>query len=228
MRIGFVVAMDAEYVPFLEGLGALLETTVVVGVEFCKYDYHGKTIFLAKCGIGEIAASTATALLIGHFGCERIVNFGLVGSLRPDLKGGSILLVGDVVHYDCDVTAFGHALGAPVDMSSPFIHSDLDMIARLFTDTPAGVLPVVRLASGDKFVADSAFSNKIRSDFSADICDMEGAGIAIVCARAGVPFTMIKLVSDGADEAATGDFAVSKSTILSHSFDLVFSVFDLA
>lgn len=228
MKIGFVVAMDAEYAPFLDKLGSLVETAVVAGVEFCRYFYGEKEILLAKCGIGEIAASTATALLIGHFGCERIVNFGLVGSLRSDLKGGSVVLVKDVVHYDCDITAFGHKLGAPADLASPFLLSDLDMVTRLTAAFDGGVLPVVRLASGDKFIADSAFSAKIISDFSADICDMEGAGIALVCVRAGIPFAMVKLVSDGADEGATDDFTASKNALLSHSFDLVFSVFDLA
>ena len=219
MNVGFVVAMDAEYSPFLSRLGKLLETKVVCGIEFCRYEYHKKTVFLAKCGIGEIASSAATALLIGYFECVYIVNFGLVGSLdgRPF---GTVTAVRDVVHYDCDITAFGHLLGAPADIDDPFLRTDRKMLALLAQlDTP-----LVRLASGDKFIADPAVSAKIKEDFSAEICDMEGAGIALVCTRARVPFTMIKLVSDGADDNATSSFEKVKARAYENAFDLVLSV----
>ena len=219
MNVGFVVAMDTEYLPFLDKLGALVETQVVAGIEFCRYSYAEKSVFLAKCGIGEIASSAATALLIGKFCCTYIVNFGLVGAFDSALRG-TLVTVRDVVHYDCDITAFGHELGAPADIDDPFLPANAEMLSFLSSFN----LPVVRLASGDKFVADPVLSNRIKSDFSADICDMEGAGIALVCARSGVPFTMIKLVSDGADSAATEDFAASKARTFGRAFDVVLAV----
>lgn len=219
MKIGFVVAMDSEYTPFLGKLGKLVESEVSCGIEFCKYELFDRVIFLAKCGIGEVASSAATALLIGKFGCKYIVNFGLVGSLSGE-TAGSLVLVRDVVHYDCDITAFGHLLGAAADMSSPFVPCDAKMLSRL---SSLGI-PALRLASGDKFVADPALNEKIKSDFSADICDMEGAGIALTCARAHVPFCMIKLVSDGADNSATEDFQASKERTFGRAFDVVLSV----
>jgi len=219
MNVGFVVAMDAEYAPFLERLGPLLERRVVSGMEFCRYESFGKTVFLAKSGIGEIAAATATSLLIGLFDCSFIVNFGLVGSFDPSLRG-ALAVVKDVVHYDSDLTAFGDALGAPADIRDPYLAADRSMIYKLHSFS----LPEVRLASGDKFIADSDFAEKIKSDFSADICDMEGAGVALVCVRSRVPFTMIKLVSDGADSSAAADFSESKAKTFGRAFDAVFTV----
>ena len=219
MNVGFVVAMDSECSPFLRRLGDLVESQVVAGIEFCSYVYESKRIFLAKCGIGEVAAAAATALLIGKFSCSYIVNFGLVGSFVPEYRG-RLVAVRDVVHYESDLTPFGHPLGAPADFSSPFIPAD-DNRSSLFSSFD---LPLVRLASGDKFIADPVFSEKIKSDFSADICDMEGAAIAIVCARSKVPFSMIKLVSDGADSDASEDFAESKVRSFGRAFDVVFSL----
>lgn len=221
MKIGFVVAMDSEYLPFLDKLGALVATEVVSGIEFCSYCYGEKSVFLAKCGIGEIAAASATALLIGKFGCSYIVNFGLVGTFVADYRG-KLVAVRDVVHYDSDLTAFGTPLGAPADFSSPFFSSDSSALSFL----SALKLPLVRLASGDKFIADPILSAKIKSDFSADICDMEGAAIAIVCARAHVPFSMIKLVSDGADSDAEADFAQSKQRSFGRAFEAVLSLIE--
>ena len=219
MRVGFVVAMDSEYSPFLDKLGSLLETHVVAGVEVCRYFFEGKDVFLAKCGIGEIASSAATALLIGKFDCNYIVNFGLVGAFDPSLRG-ALVAVRDVVHYDSDITAFGHALGAPADFTNPFLSADPDMFP-FFSEYG---LPLVRLASGDKFIADRVFSEKIATSFSADICDMEGAGIALVCVRSRVSFTMIKLVSDGADDSAAADFGESKRRAFGRAFEVVLDV----
>ena len=219
MNIGFVVAMESEYLPFLSRLGKLVNSETRAGMEFSRYELYDRTVFLAKCGIGEIASSAATAILLGVYDCKYIVNFGLVGSL-DGASCGAIVAVRDVVHYDCDITAFGHKLGAPADREDPYFPADVKMLGALSRYE----LPVLRLASGDKFVADPVLNNKIKSDFSANICDMEGAGIALTCARAHVPFTMIKLVSDGADSDATEDFKLAKERTFGRAFDIVLTV----
>lgn len=223
MNIGFVVAMDSEYVPFLDKLGVLLEKQVLSGIEFCRYAYVGKSVFLAKCGIGEIASAAATALLIGRFDCKYIVNFGLVGTFRPQYRG-ALVAVRDVVHYDFDLTVFGQKAGCPADFDDPYFTSDAGVLSRSLGSD----LPRVRLASADRFVSDPELSSHIASDFSADICDMEGAGIAITCARARIPFNMIKLVSDGADSSAADDFAESKTKTFGRAFEIVLSLIEQA
>ena len=215
MRIGFVVAMEAEYEPFLMKLGDLISVERLCGVEFCLYGSDDRRIVLAKSGIGEIAAATATALLIGHYGCDYIVNYGLVGSLDGGAER-SVVAIRDVVHYDADITAFGHPLGAPADLSSPYMASDPRMLSKLEEQG----LPALRLASGDKFIANEELKNRVRSDFSANVCDMEGAGVALTCVRAGVPFTMIKLISDGAGEGAVESYSANKY----RAFDVAISV----
>ena len=219
MKVGFVVAMEEEYRPFLKRLGTLVAEDKVCGIDFCTYTNGGPEIVLAKCGIGEIGAACATGLLIGHFGCTYIVNFGLVGSLDGrSLR--SIVAVQDVVHYDCDITAFGHAPAAPADIKDPFIPADPKML-ELFRSRN---VPVVRLASGDKFVADAALKNKLKADFSAQICDMEGAGVALTCARAGVPFSMIKVISDSADSAAAILFGDNKKMGFDFAVNVVLTI----
>lgn len=216
MKVGFVVAMDKEYEPFLHSIGELKNSSVICGIEFCEYYADKRTVILAKSGIGEVAAASATSLLIGFFGCDYILNFGLVGALVSTLSEKAIVAVDDVVHYDSDLTAFGHPLGAACDMSSPYLSSDRKMLSFL-----SERLPTVRLASGDKFISDKTRKNALISDFSADICDMEGAGIALTCSRASIPFSMIKVVSDAADENAEVTFMKNKLGGLSFALDVV-------
>lgn len=218
MKIGFIVAMENEYAPFLSSLGDCIATDVLCGMEFSTYAFAEKQIVLAKCGIGEIAAASATALCIGNFGCDYIVNFGLVGSLGNHALS-TCVRVKDVVHYDCDLTAFGQPLGQPADRKEVYFPADDQPISDALS-----TLPAVRLASGDKFISDTALKNNLVSVFSADICDMEGAGIAITCARSGVPFTMIKLVSDSADDVAAQTFSLSKTQAFGTAVDVVLSL----
>lgn len=215
MKVGFIVAMENEYLPFLSKLGTLSREETICGVPFSLYFSGNREIVLAKCGIGEIAAASAASLLIGHFGCDYIVNYGLVGAL-DGRNLGAVVAVRDVAHYDCDITAFGHPLGASADLGVVYLPADEKALLSL---EKQGV-PAVRLASGDKFIAKESLKNQVKSAFSANICDMEGAGIALTCARSHIPFTMIKAVSDGADEGAAQAFEQSKI----RAFDVAISV----
>ena len=215
MKLGFVVAMEKEYDPFLDRLGALVATDSICGIVFCTYFSDKGTVVLAKSGIGEVASASATSLLIGHFGCDYILNFGLVGGLTS-FSEKNIVAVDSVVHYDSDLTPFDHPLGAAADMASPFLFSDRKLLSRMTNS-----LPCVRLASGDTFIADTNRKNQIVSDFSAEICDMEGAGIALTCARSAVPFAMIKVVSDAADEGAENVYMKNKVEGLVFALDVV-------
>lgn len=221
MRVGFVVAMEEEYAPFLSLLGNFVSEEKICGISFCVFSRNDREIVLAKSGIGCIAASAATSLLIGHFCCGFIVNYGLVGALSA-LPAASLVAVKDVVHYDADLTAFGAPLGAPADFGYPYFCAD-DRALSLLCE---GGLPSLRLASGDKFIADSSLKNRLIFDFSADVCDMEGAGIALTCARADVPFCMVKAVSDDAGENAVATFSESKGKRFNAAVSLLLSVID--
>ena len=218
MKIGFLVAMESEYAPFLSELGKCVRSEVICGIEFCTYESNGNEIILGKCGIGELAAASTAALLIGRFGCDRIVNYGLVGSLDGK-EVGTLVAVRDVVYYDFDLSPFGRPVGMPADIDLVYIPADLSVLQGELRN-----LPALRLASGDKFVSDVAFKDRLVREFSANICDMEGAGIAITCTRAHVPFTMIKLVSDAADDAAVETFSASKTRAFGAAVSLVLSL----
>ena len=61
-------------------------------------------------------------------------------------------------------------------------------------------LPTAHLATGDSFVNDP--DTRARLVQQAQLCDMEGYAIAFVAQHFGIPCTLIKQVSDNADDAA--------------------------
>lgn len=219
-KIGLIIAMEEEYAPFIARLGKEISTETLAGVKFTTYENENGQVILAHCGVGEVGAAAGTALLIGHYKVCHVFNFGLVGALKGDYSRKSVVAVESVVHYDTDLTAFGYLPAQEQGLSSPFIYSDKESL-KISTDN--GFAPV-RLASGDKFIADNKYKQYLIDSFDADICDMEGAAIGITCARAGVPFSMLKTVSDDAGDEAKDKFENSKNEGVAHCVDAVLSL----
>ena len=62
------------------------------------------------------------------------------------------------------------------------------------------------MASGDQFVADKVMKDRIIANTGALCTEMEGAAIAHAAWRNGVPFVIIRAISDKADNSAEMDF----------------------
>ena len=62
------------------------------------------------------------------------------------------------------------------------------------------------VASGDQFVASESYVKKLREEFNAIASEMEGASIALICNRYGLPFVVLRTMSDKADGLAHETF----------------------
>ena len=63
------------------------------------------------------------------------------------------------------------------------------------------------IASGDKFFASNEDKLRLLSNLPTILCvEMEGASVAQVCYEYGIPFTILRTISDSADENAHVDF----------------------
>jgi adenosylhomocysteine nucleosidase len=65
---------------------------------------------------------------------------------------------------------------------------------------------VGRVASGDQFICSKAQKEKIIADTQAICAEMEGASIAHTAYRNGIPFVIIRAISDKADDSAEMDY----------------------
>lgn len=154
-------------------------------------------IHLLCSGYGEIAAAAATQYLIGAYAIDRIINYGAVGGLHEDNFMQRVGIVKKVVHYGFDLSTIGYPIGKYPGQEDLFISSTEDALPR------EGLidLPEFVCASADKFLDPGIPKRKIREKFSADICDMESAGVVITCNRNNIPCSLIKAISSGADES---------------------------
>ena len=203
--------MSVESAPLQEVFGAPVNEYSYGIFSVKEYVYAGKELYFATCTEGEITASACTQYLITKFGVELIFNYGLAGSL--DGRGlGETFLIKGVVHYEFDLSPLnGDPAGKYDRFPSVIVPTDDKMRAKIREICPE--LTEVVCASGDKFVADTAFKERLNKTYGASVCEMESAGVLFTSINAGVPQVIIKVVSDSGDDATEFiDYVNGKNT----------------
>ena len=62
------------------------------------------------------------------------------------------------------------------------------------------------IASGDQFISKQEQRDRIKDNFGAIAAEMEGASIGHVCYMNGVPFGVLRAISDGANDDSHMDY----------------------
>ena len=174
---------------------------------FTRGRLEGHQVLLAECGVGKVNAAALTQALLAE-GADRLVFTGVAGAVDPALRVGDVVIGSEAVQHDVDVTGLGYDLGE-VPGSGHLWQADPALVeaAREAAAELTNLTTVVgRVASGDTFVADAAATARISESFGALCTEMEGAAVAQVCHRWGVPFVIVRSISDSADHSAQVDF----------------------
>lgn len=195
-KIGMIVAMNKELKEYFTKLGEVADLSDGV-FDVWSANVYGKQLFIVKSGVGEIAAASATQYLITKYGVDIVINFGICGKLSQNLKILDTVVVKSVVYYQFDCSEIdGTAPGVYMN-NSPFISTDSRFTQKLLQLDPN--LKTAICASGDVFVARKEDKDRLISQFNADICEMECAGILITCLKNKTDCVIIKSVSDDCD-----------------------------
>lgn len=205
---GIIGAMKIE----VETIKTLMEnkkSEVISGVEYVSGTLHGKEIVTAVCGIGKVAAAMCAQTMILKYAPERIINTGVGGSLSENLAIGDVAVAESLVQHDMDTSPLGDPVGLISGINVINIPCDEKVVGTLINCVESlGGIKALRgvIASGDQFIADAAKKEYIKSNFNAVVCEMEGASIAQVCFTNGVPFGVVRAVSDCADGSSHMDY----------------------
>ena len=212
--IGIIGAMDSEVDNLIMRM-AHTAVTEYAGRRFVTGTLAGKDVVVVQSGIGKVAAAITAQMLIDRFGVCALLNTGMAGGLDPRLAVKDLVVGTDALQHDFDLTAFGHArgyIGGGGDDTVPtrFI-ADADLVIQAMAAAaqvlPAGSKAITgTIASGDIFVDDSTLKTVLRDDFGAAAAEMEGAAIAQTAVANGVPFLILRTISDLAEHDASVSF----------------------
>lgn len=200
MKIGIIGAMDVE-VEHLKGELANARSEHVAGTDYCSGLLGEKDVVVVKCGVGKVNAGICAQVLADHFGCTHLINTGIAGSLDPErLDIGDLVVSTDCVQHDFEVEELGYEPGLiPGRERVEFVADDALRDAALAAAAEAAPEVHViagRVASGDQFVCREQTRRRIVDTFGALCCEMEGAAIAQAAEANGVPFVVVRAISD--------------------------------
>ncbi|MBE6777907.1 MAG: 5'-methylthioadenosine/adenosylhomocysteine nucleosidase [Ruminococcaceae bacterium] len=210
---GIIGAMDSE----VQNLIARMTDTrpvEVAGRLFTQGKLAGQHVVVVKSGIGKVAAAITAQMLVDRFGVTALINTGMAGGLDTRLAVKDLVVATGAVQHDFDLTAFGHAPGYMhgEDDSRPTVFEADKALCHLALAAAEQVLPAGSkaitgtIASGDIFVDDSDLKAHIIRQFDAAATEMEGAAIAQTACANGVPFAILRVISDLAEHQANVSF----------------------
>ncbi len=207
-KLGIMGAMSEEVETLLERMQDKSASTKA-GTTFYEGTLSGMAVVVVQCGIGKVNAAMCAQTLITCFAVTHIVNTGIAGSLNADLDIGDLLVSRDVMHHDFDCCAFGYPMGKVPGLDVVAFPADGELVSLAFAaaeELNPGHTMLGRVASGDQFVADKAKKEQIIATTGAFCTEMEGAAIAQTAYRNGIPFVILRAISDKADDSFQMDY----------------------
>ena len=210
MKLGIIGAMQVE----VETLKQNMTQQHIVeraGMSFCEGVLEGLPVVVVVCGVGKVNAALCVQVLCDCFGVTHIVNTGVAGSLNAKLDIGDFVISLDAMYHDFDCHTLNpdYPVGQVPGLAVRTFPADEQLITFAYAaaeQTNPGHAWKGRVASGDQFVCNKAAKEKIIGDTGALCTEMEGAAIAHAAWRNGVPFVVIRAISDKADDSAEMDF----------------------
>jgi len=208
-RIGIIGAMNEEVEKFRQTM-VIEESRSVAGISFFVGEFEGRPVVVCQCGVGKVNAAMCTQILIDRFAVDQVIFTGVAGALVPTLDIGDIVISTDCIQHDMDVRALGFARGMIPFMDQSIFIADpglVELAYRAAQETADGQQVIRgRILSGDQFVADLDTVSSLYLELSGACVEMEGAAVAQVCTLNGVPFVIIRSMSDRADKSADVNF----------------------
>ena len=208
MKLGIIGAMDVE-VALLKDKMENAVVTKHAWSDYCEGTLEGLPVVVVQCGVGKVNAAMCAQILCSVYGVTHIVNTGIAGSLCTELDIGDLVVSRDAMYHDFHVGAFGYPIGQVPGMDVTAFPADETLAEYAFAAAEAvnpGHTKVGRVASGDQFICAKAQKEKIIADTQALCTEMEGASIAHTAYRNGVPFVILRAISDKADDSAEMDY----------------------
>lgn len=224
MKIGIIGAMEIEVSALKEAM-KVDRIITKAGMNFYEGNLEGAQAVVVQCGVGKVNAAMCVQILADLFHVTHILNTGVAGSLNADLDIGDILVSEKAIQHDVDVSALGYQLGKIPGFESREFFADAEM-----ADAVAGAcsrvnpdIHVVKgcVVSGDQFIAGKEIKEHLISEFHGDCAEMEGASIAQAAVLNGLPFAVVRAISDKADGSAEMDYPTFENQAAAHCANMV-------
>ena len=227
MRLGIISALQEEQQGLVEAMQG--PSRLMHGMRsYSAGKIAGVDAVCVLSRIGKVAAATTATMLIEKFGVTHLLFTGVAGAGDAGVKVGDIVVAESLLQYDMDASPLFPRYQVPLTGLSHF--STDQYLSGVLSRAATGFLetgfddavgkaerddfrlrgPRVHrglIASGDQFISSAQHINALSAALPGLLAvEMEGAAVAQVCFELGVPFAVIRTISDNANEDAAHDF----------------------
>jgi adenosylhomocysteine nucleosidase len=226
--IGIMGAMPEE----IDGVVALLSNYKMTEKGKRRYfsgQINGIDTVVVFSRWGKVAAATTVTTLIHEFEITELLFTGVAGAIHSELKIGDVVLAKRLIQHDMDARPLMKQYEIPL-LSKTYLESDSIHLAiaskainylienkRLHAVIDDASLTefnihqpklfIGTIASGDQFFSSNAQKHALTEQLPEVLCvEMEGAAVAQVCYEYEIPFSIIRTISDVADDQSHIDF----------------------
>jgi adenosylhomocysteine nucleosidase len=226
-RLGIISALHQEQAGLIEAMSA--PQTLRIGMrDYVSGNLWGKDCVCVLSRVGKVAAATTAAMLIEHFKVTHIVFTGVAGSADPKVRVGDIVVAESLVQHDLNAEPLFPRFEVPLlglahfashkkmtdqllQAAAAFIECDylkeIDAPYRAALHLTTPKLHHGLISSGDQFIHQKSTISDLKKLLPELLAvEMEGAAVAQVCFEFGLPYTVVRTISDGADENSAMDF----------------------
>ncbi len=236
MKIGIICAMEEEIRLIKEDI-ILQKTEIIANREFYIGTLYGKEVVLVMSRIGKVAAALTATILAQNFAVDLVVFSGVAGGVGADMKVGDAVVADYTIQHDFTIP--GREIGTVPMININYFEAEekyrllaLDAVneyidTQMLSDIPKQYLDefkitapkavIATVASGDEFICTNEKNIWLDENINNCKCaEMEGAAVAQVCYEFGIPYTVIRIISDCADDEASVDFDAFALNAASH------------
>ena len=222
--LGIIGAMDEEVAKIKEQMTDVNVNRIAM-MDFLEGSIHGHPAVVVRSGIGKVNAAICAQILAVKYNVDAIINTGIAGSLDSKINIGDIVISTDTLEHDMDAVTFGYPLGQIPRMDTLSFTAD-EKLRSLAKEVCREVNPDIsvfegRIVSGDQFISDKDKKEWLVSTFKGSCTEMEGAAIGHTAYLNGIPFLIIRAISDKADDSATVDYPTFEAKAIEHSVKLL-------
>ena len=180
-------------------------------------NYESVNIFLAWSGWGKVSAARAiTRILAGKHNIDLIIFTGVAGAANKNLSQWDIVIANEVIQHDMDARPIFEKFVLP-PLKKAILESDTFLNNWIFNSLTKGIkngnlnkfglIKKGLIATGDSFISERSEIKRLNDELpNLYAIEMEGGAVAQVAEQEGVPWVIVRVISDSADVNSAKDF----------------------
>jgi len=195
-------------------------------------NYKSINIIFAWSGWGKVSAARAiTRILAGKYKIDLIIFTGVAGGVNKNLSQWDIVIANEVIQHDMDARPiFEKFVIPPLKKakleSNTFLNNwILNSLKKSIKNGKLkkfGLIKMGLIATGDAFISEESVIKRLKDELpNLEAIEMEGGAVAQVAEQEGVPWVIVRVISDSADVNSAKDFDQFLKDYVLNSWQLI-------